>query len=324
MLATSPSRGLPRKEDALNSTVSMQAGLQVTREARGRVRGDGIELAFGYWPGRGAPVIALHGLTASYVNFIGVAECLRGRVPLLGFDLRGRGDADKPDGPYGLSQHARDVAAAMRNMALGPSLVIGHSMGAFISAALAAQEPGLVSGLILIDGGFPLATPAGVPLDLGLNAALAQRIAQLRQTYPSRKEYREFWRSQPNFPREDWNRWVEAFLDYEVGGESPVQPKAAEAAIRADLGEAFQQEAIVERLKAIRVPTMFLRAEKGFTADQAPLYPDEVVPQIKALVPQIADIKFPGTTHYTVVLGEKAAARISDLVCEMSDRTRSR
>jgi lipase len=308
----------------LSSIASIKQNLQVTREARGRVRGDGIELAFGYWPGLGAPVIALHGLTASYVNFIGIAECLRGRVPLLGFDLRGRGDADKPDGPYGLAQHARDVAAAMRNMDVGPAMVVGHSMGAFIAAALAAQEPGLVTALILIDGGFPLATPAGVPLDLGLNAALAQRIAQLRQTYPSRKEYREFWRTQPNFPPEEWNAWVEAFLDYEVSGESPVKPKAAEAAIRADLGEAFQPDAIVERLKTIGVPTVLLRAEKGFTTDQPPLFPDEVVPQIKALVPQIEDLQFPGTTHYTIVLGEKAAARISDLVCEMSERTRSR
>jgi len=307
----------------LSSPTSMKPTLRVTREARGRVRGDGIELAFGYWPGRGTPVIALHGLTASYVNFIGIAECLQGRVPLLGFDLRGRGDADKPEGPYGMSQHARDVAAAMRNMGLGASVVMGHSMGAFIAAALAAQEPGLVSGLILIDGGFPLATPAGVPLDLSLNAALAQRITQLRQTYASRKDYREFWRSQPNFPREDWNRWVEAFLDYEVGGESPVQPKAAEAAVRADLGEAFQQGAIVERLKAIRVPAMFLRAEKGFTPDQAPLYPDEVLPQTKALIPQIEDIKFAGTTHYTIAIGEKAAARIADLVCEMVNRIQS-
>ena len=308
----------------MHSTASVSQPLQVTREARGRVRGDGIELAFGYWPGRGAPVVALHGLTASYVNFIGIAECLHGRVPLLGFDLRGRGDADKPAGPYGLAQHARDVAAAMRNMGLGASVIIGHSMGAFIAAALAAQDPALVSGLVLIDGGFPLATPAGVPLDLGLNAALAQRIAQLRQTYPSRKEYREFWRTQPNFPCEEWNRWVEAFLDYEVAGESPVQPKAAEAAVRADLGEAFQREAIIERLKAIRVPTMFLRAERGFTPDQGPLFPDELAVQIQALVPQVEDIKFPGTTHYTIVLGEKPAARIADLVCELRERVESR
>ncbi len=99
-----------------------QVALKVTREARGRVPGDGIELTFGYWPGRGAPVVALHGLTASYVNFIGIAERLAGRRPLLALDLRGRGDSDKPDGPYGLAQHARDVATAMQGSTSAPVL----------------------------------------------------------------------------------------------------------------------------------------------------------------------------------------------------------
>ena len=301
----------------MNPPAQNKTAIQVTREARGRVSGDDIELAFGYWPGRGAPVVALHGLTASYVNFLGIAERLAGRLPLLGLDLRGRGDSDKPAGPYGMSQHARDVAAAMRAFGLGSSIVIGHSMGAFVATALAAQDPELVSGLVLIDGGYvPAAAPA--PANQSPNAALAARIAQLRQTYPSREEYRKFWRSQPHFPPQEWNRWVEAFLDYEVGGESPVQPKASEAAVLADLGEAFQRQAVVERLKSIRVPTVLLRAEQGFTPDQPPLFPDELASEIRTLVPHIEDHKYAGTTHYTIALGERSATRTADLICQLA------
>jgi len=50
------------------------AAVRTHREARGSVAGDGITMAFGYWPGSGAPVVGLHGITASYVNFVGVAE----------------------------------------------------------------------------------------------------------------------------------------------------------------------------------------------------------------------------------------------------------
>ncbi len=309
------------KEDELTPAGQNTNALRVTREARGRVAGDGVELAFGFWPGSGKPVVALHGLTASYVNFIGVAECLAGRLPLFAPDLRGRGDSDKPEGPYGMAQHARDVAVAMRAMGLGPSIVVGHSMGAFIAAALAAQNPELVAGLVLIDGGYALAVPLGIDLNQGLNAAVAERIAQLRRTYPSRDDYRRFWRTQPHFV--EWNRWVEAFLDYEVGGESPVQPKASEAAVRADLGEAFQRDAIVERLRSIRVPTILLRAERGFTQDQPPLFPDVLVEQIRACVPQVEDHKFRGTTHYTIVLGESAATKVADLICELATRLRA-
>ena len=301
-----------------------QCSIKVTRPALGRVPGDGVELAFGYWPGLGAPVVGLHGLTASHMNFVGIAERLAGRCALFALDLRGRGDSDKPTTPYGFAQHARDVAVAMRAMGLGPSIVVGHSMGAFVATALAAQEPNLVSSLVLIDGGLVPNTPSSDSAGQGVAAALALRIAQLRQTYPSRQAYREFWRTQPHFPAEEWNPWVEAFLDYEVGGDSPVQPKASEAGVLADLREAFQPDAIAERLKSIRVPTLLLRAESGFTPGQLPLFPDALAAQFRSLLPHIEDHKCSGTTHYTIVLGERAATKIADLICELSSRARSR
>ncbi len=300
----------------ISKTMQPNDFIKVSRPARGQICGDGVQLAFGFWPGRGAPVIGLHGLTASHMNFVGIADRLAGRCPLFALDLRGRGDSEKPGGPYGLAQHARDVAAAMRAMGLGPSTVVGHSMGAFVATALAAQEPSLVSALILIDGGYvPDSTNSAAE---GLNAALALRISQLRQTYPSRLAYREFWRTQPHFPTEEWNPWVEDFLDYEVGGDSPVQPKASEAAVRADMAEVLQRDAIVERLRSIRVPTWLLRAESGFIPSQPPLFSDTTVPEFRKHIPHLEDDKFAGTTHYTIVLGERPAARIADLVAEMN------
>ncbi|MGH9005624.1 MAG: alpha/beta fold hydrolase, partial [Acidimicrobiia bacterium] len=110
-------------------TVGEGVGLRVVREARGRVTGDGVELAYGFWPGRGMPIVAIHALTTSYKTFVGIGERLAGRRPLFAPDLRGRGDSDKPAGPYGMAAHAADVAAAMRAIGIGPSVVVGHSMG---------------------------------------------------------------------------------------------------------------------------------------------------------------------------------------------------
>jgi lipase len=300
-----------------------EVDFKVTREARGRVPGDGVELAFGYWPGRGEPIVALHGLTATYVNFIGIAERLAGRRPLFAVDLRGRGDSDKPDGPYGMAQHARDVAAAMRAMGLGASVIVGHSMGAFVATALAAQEPELVAGLVLIDGGYIPAIAAPQPQQ-GLDSALATRIMQLRETYPSRDAYRQFWRGQPHFPAEEWGPWIEAFLDHEVDGEPPqLRPKASESAVRADLLEGFQRGEIVARLQTIRVSVLMLRAAAGFVPNQPPLFPDPILEEIRMLVPQIEDHKFSGTTHYTIVLGKRGASRIADLIVEFAYRCES-
>jgi pimeloyl-ACP methyl ester carboxylesterase len=293
--------------------------LKTTHPAQGRVSGDGIELAFGYWPGRGAPLVALHGLTASYVSFTGIAECLAGRRPLFALDLRGRGDSDKPAGPYGMAQHASDVAAAMRAMGLGASVIVGHSMGAFVATALAAQYPELVSGLVLLDGGYAPAISAPNSQQ-GLDAALALRIAQLRQAYPSREAYRQFWRTQPHFPPEDWSPWVEAFLDYEIGGEAPeLRPKAAEDAVKADLIEGLQSEQIAARLRSIHVPVLMLRAPAGFVPGQPPLFPDAMIEKMREFVPAMKDQIIPGTTHYTLVMGRRGASKIADLVDDFAN-----
>lgn len=305
----------------MTSADPRQGPITVTREACGRIPGDGIELAFGYWPGRSDPIVALHGLTASHVNFIGIAERLAGRRGIFAPDLRGRGDSDKPQGPYGMAQHARDVAAAMRAMGLSRSVVVGHSMGAFVATALAAQEPELVAGLILIDGGYVPAITGAANSQQGLDAALALRITQLRQTYPSREAYRQFWRSQPHFPPGEWNSWIEAFLDYEVGGEPPaLQPKASEGAVRADLMEGFQREQIVGRLQAIHVPVIMLRAPAGFVPGQPPLFPETMIEEMRGYLPAMQAETIPDTTHYTIVLGNRGATRIANLIAEFAAR----
>ncbi|MBV8896514.1 MAG: alpha/beta hydrolase [Acidobacteriaceae bacterium] len=288
--------------------------IRILQQARGRVPGDGVELAFGYWPGRGTPVVALHGITANQAGFIGVAERLAGRRPLFALDLRGRGDSDKPASGYGMEQHARDVAAAMRAMGLGPSLIIGHSMGGFVATALASQNPELVSALLLIDGGLAIKPSGNTPASEHVRAALTERINQLVRTYESRQAYLAFWKAQPTFPPEDWNQWIEAFLDYEVGGEGPVQPKALQAAVLADLMEGVNTDTILNRSRVLRVPVTFVRAETGFTNTQPPLYPDAIMDELRSYTPNLKDHKIDGTTHYTVLLGDRGASEIADLI----------
>jgi len=294
--------------------------VKITREAQGRVSGDGVELAFGYWPGREVPVVALHGLTASYVSFLGMAERLAGRRAVFALDLRGRGDSDKPAGPYGMIQHAGDVAAAMRGMRLGPSVIVGHSMGGFVTAALAAQYSELVAGVVFIDGGYAPVITAGASQQ-GLDAALSLRITQLRQTYPSREAYKQFWRGQPHFPAEDWGPWVEAFLDYEVGGEAPeLKPKALVEGVTADLMEGLQRESMIARLRAIRVPVLMIRAPAGFVPGSPPLYPDAMMERMRECVPTVVDELIPGTTHYTILMGNRGASRVANLVDDFAKR----
>src|SRR3954469_9214472 len=214
------------------TSTGLRTALVTTREARGHVPGDGITMSWGHWPGSGPAVVGLHGVTASYANFVGVADRLRGRRSLLALDLRGRGDTDKPEsGPFGMAQHAHDVAAALRGGGLQDAVVVRPSMGAFVAVALAAEHPELVRGLVLIDGGLPLQSPPGVDPAQLLDVALAPQMARLRASFPSFDAYLEFWRALPAFEGGRWNDWVEASLRYALGGVEPqLRPKASEAA----------------------------------------------------------------------------------------------
>ena len=296
-------------------------GVVTLREAQGRVPGDGVDLAFGYWPGRGRPIVALHGITASYVNFVGIAERMAGRRPLLALDLRGRGGSDKPDGPYGMSQHARDIAAAMDAFGLDDCVVVGHSMGAFAAAALAAEHPGRVAGVMLIDGGLPLAAPPGVDPAALLDVVLGPQLARLRQEFPSREAYYDYWRPLPAFPAETWGPWVYAYLDYDLGGVEPqLRPRASEAAIRADYVDTLDADRLRKRLAAIGVPVSMLTAEEGFYPGQPPLYPDALVSAESEAVAQFVHHRVTPSTHYTIALADHGATICADTLVAFAEQ----
>jgi lipase len=303
------------------SDLGTESFLSVAREARGRVDAGGLGMAWAMWPGHGAPVVGLHGVTASYMNFVGVAEMLRGRSPLLALDLRGRGDTDKPGGgPFGMSQHAADVAAAIAPFGLGPSVVVGHSMGAFVAVALAAEHPELVSGLVLVDGGLPLEVPAGIPPEQLLDVALAAQMARLRTTYDSLESYLDYWRSLPVFSDGLWNDWVERYLSYDLGGDPPsMRPKASETAVRGDFADTLEADRLRGWLTEVKVPVLLLRATEGFEPGSPPLLPDALVQSEGKLVTDLTD-RVVEATHYSIALSSSGAETVADGIVEWTHR----
>ena len=92
-----------------------------------------------------APVLAVHGITANHLAWQLVAEALPD-VRIVAPDLRGRGRSSGLPGPYGMVQHADDLAQLIDQLGLGPVPVVGHSMGGFVAVAVADRHPDLISG----------------------------------------------------------------------------------------------------------------------------------------------------------------------------------
>jgi pimeloyl-ACP methyl ester carboxylesterase len=64
-------------------------------------------------------------------------------------DLRGHGESDATFASYGDVETAGDVLALIEELG-GPAVIVGNSMGAGAAALAAAQQPELVSGLVLL------------------------------------------------------------------------------------------------------------------------------------------------------------------------------
>ncbi|MGH9265504.1 MAG: alpha/beta fold hydrolase [Acidimicrobiales bacterium] len=102
-------------------------------------------LAVHRW-GQGPALLLVHGLGASgrYWDRLGEAASGWGGVAP---DLLGFGRSPKPPtSSYSVDEHLDALAPLLE----GPTLVVGHSTGAILAAALAAREPEAVTGLVLL------------------------------------------------------------------------------------------------------------------------------------------------------------------------------
>ena len=86
-------------------------------------------------------ILAVHGVTASHKAWAYLAAALPD-VRIIAPDLRGRGRSNSLPAPYGMPSHAEDLAAVLAELAPGPVVVVGHSMGGFAVARPGQPVPG--------------------------------------------------------------------------------------------------------------------------------------------------------------------------------------
>ncbi|MFG1843629.1 alpha/beta fold hydrolase [Micromonospora sp. NPDC049175] len=101
-------------------------------------------------PGTGAPpVVLVHGLAVSHRYLTPLAVALATTHPVYVPDLPGFGLTEHPDGAYDVHRHAAHLAAWLAAYRLPPVCLLGHSFGAEVAAALAANHPDAVRALVL-------------------------------------------------------------------------------------------------------------------------------------------------------------------------------
>lgn len=108
--------------------------------------------------GQGTPVLLLHGLGSSLLDWQPQIEHLAGYCRVYALDLRGHGHSEPLRAPVSMSELAADVADFIRAMAIAPCILVGISMGGMVTFQLLAEQPQLVRAAVLVNSApsFPL------------------------------------------------------------------------------------------------------------------------------------------------------------------------
>lgn len=279
----------------------------------------GGALRVGVWDPEGvsdaAPtVLAIHGVTSSHLAWPFVVAQLPG-VRVIAPDLRGRGRSNEITGPAGLSAHARDLVAVLDALGVTSVPVIGHSMGAFVAVILADQYPDRVTRVVLVDGGLPLDVPPGLSPEAVVSLVLGATADRLSQRYADLDAYIEsFWRHHPAF-QGAWSQELERYIAYDLTPDGDVlRPATSYQTTIDDTIDMNTGTALPTALAGIRHPTVFLSVPRGLQDEEPGLYPPDHLHAVLAGLPAIRHVAYDDLNHYTVVMSERGAARIGDVL----------
>lgn len=107
-------------------------------------------------PPDAVPLVLVHGLGGSHLNWVQVGPRLATRHRVAALDLNGFGLTPGEGRDATIRGNASLVARFVREVVGEPAVLVGNSMGGMVSLVVASTEPDLVLALVLIDPSLPL------------------------------------------------------------------------------------------------------------------------------------------------------------------------
>jgi pimeloyl-ACP methyl ester carboxylesterase len=107
-------------------------------------------------PAEGPLLVMVHGLGGSLVNWAALAPLLTGRCRVLALDLIGFGHTQAGTHSTSVTANQHMLARFLSEVAGGPVILVGNSMGGLITILQAAQHPESVTAAVLIDPALPV------------------------------------------------------------------------------------------------------------------------------------------------------------------------
>lgn len=261
-----------------------------------RVKGDGIKIQLAIREGNGKNILGVHGLTANCRCWDVMAAALAPTHSIFAMDLRGRGRSDKPASGYSLQHHIQDIFCLLDDIKQKSIVLMGHSLGAFISLAFAANYPERTEKLILMDGGGQLTQSQWDNVSLAIKPSLDR----LGQIFPSFDAYVQLMKLAPFL--QPWSQALEDYFQYESEAvEDGVRSRINPANIQEEV-QNIQQEVPAEYYPEVTCPVLILRATSGILSQNDLVLPESAVDRMVSEIPDARRIDIEGTNHFSILL----------------------
>ena len=262
------------------------------------VASNGTTLAARVWSGGDETVVGIHGLTANHTCWFPIADVVAPRRRLIAYDLRGRGESDKPANGYSLAIHNADLLGLLDHYGIDRATLLGHSLGAHIAVRFAAHHPERVNRLVLFDGGLDVRAE--------VFDSIAPAVNRLGIEFASLEAYLGMLRGLPMFAGR-WSAHLDRYFTYDVepGPGGGVRSKVARHAIEEEVANLHRTRLWVWHHR-IQAPTLLLRAPDGLLRADDCLMTQEEAEAMAHAIPHCRLVVVPGTNHYTILLGDHA------------------
>jgi pimeloyl-ACP methyl ester carboxylesterase len=102
----------------------------------------------------GPPLLLVHGWTCDSHDWSFQLDAFAAVHRVLAVDLRGHGRSSAPERDYTAQRYAADLAELLARLTIDQVVVVGHSLGASVAAALAVQRPQLVRAAVSVEPAY--------------------------------------------------------------------------------------------------------------------------------------------------------------------------
>jgi len=209
-----------------------------------------VQLAYAEAGAGDHPVVLLHGLAGTAQEWSATMRALGGTHRVIALEQRGHGHSTRRPQDVTRAAYVGDVVALIERIGGGPVTLVGQSMGGHTAMLVAAEHPGLVSRLVMVEAG----------VGGGGDAALAPVERWLRSwpaSFPDRDAFIDFFMSAGR-GKDPGESWADG-LQFDAGGLVPCWDADV-------LVEALRAVLVLPRWRAwesVTAPTHLVLAERS-------------------------------------------------------------